>query len=105
MNIPIAVLNDLYKFNPETFSWKKLTPKGKGPCRMVRICCGMVGDRIILYRPDELFILDLSPSLKTLCKLAVIQYDLDQSELTHDIRWELAAMTNNSHKLERCNSG
>ena len=92
-----------WKFNPETFSWKKVTPKGKGPCETQWMCCCIVGDRIILFgayeRPDELFILDLRPSLKTLCKLAVIQYDLDQSELTHNIRWELAAMTNNSNKL------
>ena len=27
------------------------------------------------------------PSLKTLCKLAVIQYNLDQSCLPHDIRY------------------
>lgn len=27
------------------------------------------------------------PSLKTLCKLAVIQYSLDQSCLPHDIRY------------------
>ena len=61
------------------------------------MCCCILGDRIVLIggddRPDELFILDLSPSLKTLCKLAVIQYDLEQLELTHNIRWELAAMT------------
>uniref|UniRef100_A0A4W3H088 Kelch domain-containing protein 3-like n=1 Tax=Callorhinchus milii TaxID=7868 RepID=A0A4W3H088_CALMI len=37
------------------------------------------------------------PSLKTLCKLAVIQYSLDQSVLPHDIRWELTAMTTNSN--------
>ena len=58
----------------------------------------MVGDRIILFVRnvhDELFVLDLSPSLKTLCKIVVIQYNLDQSELTHDIRWELEAMTTN----------
>ena len=66
------------------------------------MCCCIVGDRIILFggysRPKELYILDLSPSLKTLCKLAVIQYDLEQSELPHDIRWELAAMTNHNNQ-------
>ncbi|KAF3814603.1 hypothetical protein GH733_017761 [Mirounga leonina] len=35
--------------------------------------------------------------MKTLCKLAVIQYNLDQSCLPHDIRWELNAMTTNSN--------
>ena len=46
-------------------------------------------------RVTELFILDLSPSLKTLCKLAVVQYGLQQSQLPHNIRWELTAMTAN----------
>ena len=45
---------------------------------------------------SDLYILDFSPSLKTLCKLAVIQHGLQQSGLPHDIRWELEAMTTNS---------
>ena len=58
-------------------------------------CCCMMGDGVILFGGySDLFILDLSPSLKTLCKLAVIQYGLDQTELPHDIRWELEAMMN-----------
>uniref|UniRef100_A0A4W6CGP6 Kelch domain containing 3 n=1 Tax=Lates calcarifer TaxID=8187 RepID=A0A4W6CGP6_LATCA len=107
--------NDLWKFNPEAFSWKKVEPKGKGPCPRRRQCCCMVGDRIILFGgtspcPEQgmgdefnlmdhsdLYILDFSPNLKTLCKIAVIQYSLEQSGLPHDIRWELAAMTTNSN--------
>ncbi|KAG1963080.1 kelch domain-containing protein [Pimephales promelas] len=106
--------NDLWKFNPEAFSWRKVEPRGKGPCPRRRQCCCMVGDRIILFGgtspcPEQgmgdefnlmdhsdLYILDFSPNLKTLCKLAVIQYSLDQSGLPHDIRWELTAMTTNS---------
>ncbi|XP_055745607.1 kelch domain-containing protein 3-like [Salvelinus fontinalis] len=41
--------NDLWRFNPETFSWKKVEPQGKGPCPRRRQCCCMVGDRIILF--------------------------------------------------------
>uniref|UniRef100_A0A1A8HJL8 Kelch domain containing 3 n=1 Tax=Nothobranchius korthausae TaxID=1143690 RepID=A0A1A8HJL8_9TELE len=107
--------NDLWKFNPEAFTWKKVEPKGKGPCPRRRQCCCMVGDRIILFGgtspcPEQgmgdefnlmdhsdLYILDFSPNLKTLCKIAVIQYSLEQSGLPHDIRWELAAMTTNSN--------
>lgn len=107
--------NDLWKFNPENFTWKKVEPKGKGPCPRRRQCCCMVGDRIILFGgtspcPEQgmgdefnlmdhsdLYILDFSPNLKTLCKIAVIQYSLEQSGLPHDIRWELAAMTTNSN--------
>lgn len=107
--------NDLWKFNPEAFMWEKVEPKGKGPCPRRRQCCCMVGDRIILFGgtspcPEQgmgdefnlmdhsdLYILDFSPNLKTLCKIAVIQYSLEQSGLPHDIRWELAAMTTNSN--------
>ena len=63
----------------------------------------MVGDRVFLVggynTRDDLYVLDLSPSLKTLCKLAVLQYDLQHSELTHNIRWELAAMNTNSNPM------
>ena len=94
-------LNDLWKFNPQTFSWKKFEPKGKAPCGRAWMCCCMVGERIILIggsnTPDDLCILDLSPNLKMLCKLSVIQYGLEQSELPHDIRWELAVMTANNN--------
>ncbi|MBN3292068.1 KLDC3 protein, partial [Polypterus senegalus] len=41
--------NDLWKFNPESFTWKKIEPKGKGPCPRRRQCCCMVGDKIILF--------------------------------------------------------
>ncbi|KAJ7419301.1 hypothetical protein WISP_54826 [Willisornis vidua] len=110
--------HDLWKFNPVSLSWRKIEPKGKGPCPRRRQCCCRVGDKIILFggtrlipntgmfvntsvspSPEEgmgdefdlmdhsdLYILDFSPSLKTLCKLAVIQYSLDQSCLPHDIR-------------------
>ena len=62
-------------------------------CCMVGHCNVLFGGRYISNGLNDLYLLDLSPSLKTLCKLAVIQYDLQQSELSHDIRWELAAMT------------
>ena len=87
----------LWKFNPEQFSWKEVEPMGKGmrPVKMLMCCC-MVGDRIILIRQvstDDVYVLDLSPSLKTLFKLAVIQNGLVESELPHNIRWELGVMT------------
>ena len=53
----------------------------------------MVGDRITIVSHSDLYVLDFSPSLKTLCKLAVLQYGVEQSELPHGIRWELAGMT------------
>ena len=112
-NLNDYTLTDLWKYNPETFAWKKVQPKGEGigsrgytPASYVGKCCCRVEDRVIFipfrYKihckstishyetPDlDLFILDFSPSLKTLCKLAVIQYGLEQSGLPHNIRWEL----------------
>ena len=95
--------NDLWKFSPETFTWKKVEPKENDSFWVSHGCCCMVGDRVFIFGGishieeyrynDDLYILDLKPSLKTLCKLAVIQYDLEQSELPHNIRWELRAMT------------
>ena len=97
--------NDLWKFSPQSSSWKRVGPEGRRPGAMCGCCCTM-GDGIILgydrdnTATDELYFLDLSPSLKTLCKLAVLQYGLQQSELPHDIRWELAAMTtDNKHRI------
>ena len=101
--------NDLWKFNPETFSWRKVDPKGNGPAGGGSCKFFLVGERSFLYgRPDgwirrrsdpssiptdELYVLDFSPSLKTLCMVAALGYGLEMSGLPHNIRWELAAMT------------
>ena len=94
--------NDLWNFIPDSYSWKKVKLRGEvlRSTNYNRFCC-LVGDRVILFErihPRDLYILDLNPSLKMLCKLTVIQYGLQQSELPHNIRWELKAMTNNSNK-------
>ena len=96
--------SDVWKLNPQSHSWTKLQPRGKGPSfGWYRPSCFMLGDRMFFFGGhghfsttynDELFVLDLSPSLKTLCKLAVIQFNMEQSALPHNIRWELAAMSN-----------
>ncbi|KAM4679187.1 kelch domain-containing protein 3 isoform 2-T3 [Amazona ochrocephala] len=41
--------HDLWKFNPVSLSWRKIEPKGKGPCPRRRQCCCRVGDKIILF--------------------------------------------------------
>lgn len=41
--------HDLWKFNPGSFTWKKIEPKGKGPCPRRRQCCCIVGDKIVLF--------------------------------------------------------
>ena len=52
-------------------------------------------------KSKDLYMLDFSPSLKTLCELAVIQYSLEQRELPHNIKWELAAMPNINDKKKK----
>lgn len=32
-----------------SFTWKKIEPKGKGPCARRRQCCCIVGDKIVLF--------------------------------------------------------
>ena len=32
-----------------SFTWKKIEPKGKGPCPRRRQCCCIVGDKIVLF--------------------------------------------------------
>ena len=85
--------DDAWKFNPESFTWKEIKPKGEMQMMHYQ-CYAMVGDRVFFWAEDFglLEILDLSPSLKTLSKLAVFEYNLEKSELTHDIQWELRAM-------------
>ncbi|KAG8123150.1 putative Kelch domain-containing protein, partial [Naja naja] len=39
----------VYMFSPVSFTWKKIEPKGKGPCPRRRQCCCRVGDKIILF--------------------------------------------------------
>ena len=72
---------------------------------MSRVCCCAVGERTLLFGGDKthnsLYILDLRPSLKTLCKRAVIQYELEHSGLPHNIRWELAAITNQQQQQKK----
>jgi len=96
-------LNDVWKLNPYTFSWKRVLPKRKSTWGSVK-CFSLVGNRIILFggytahSQPIIQVLDLSPSLKTLCKLAFTQYSLEQKELPHNIRCELAAMTGRKRK-------
>lgn len=105
---------DIFKFDTKTNKWSLVSVKGTGPCARRRQCCCKIGTKVYLFggtspisqeEPDaedaeiplmdlsDLHVLDLQPSLKTLAKLAVLEYKLDTSCLPRDIRWELAAMT------------
>ena len=75
------VLNLHLNFSSVSFTWKKIEPKGKGPCPRRRQCCCIVGDKIVLFggislSPVErlgfdlidhfdLHVLDFSHNLKT----------------------------------------
>lgn len=43
------VLNLHINFSLASFTWKKIEPKGKGPCPRRRQCCCIVGDKIVLF--------------------------------------------------------
>ncbi|XP_071799387.1 kelch domain-containing protein 3-like [Asterias amurensis] len=108
--------NDLYKLDLVNYEWSKVKTYGQTPRKRRRQCCIVVGDQVIMFggtspkdrvvhggSDDEnlmdladLHILDFAPSLKTLCKVAVIQNRLDTSFLPIGIRWELKAMTTNN---------
>lgn len=115
---------DIYQFNPVTNVWSFLKIHGIGPCPRRRQCCCIVGDRLFIFggtspypagiQPipieymqqgvdptlmdhNDLHVLDFAPSLKTLCELAVIKYQLDLKVLPADLRVEIAAMTTNNN--------
>ncbi|XP_074644849.1 kelch domain-containing protein 3-like [Tubulanus polymorphus] len=106
--------NDLYRYNAETSEWSLVKVKGQGPCPRRRQCCCVIKDRVFLFGGtspctdssegtefnlmdhSDLYVLDMAPSLKTLCQLVVLEHNLDTSNLPHDIRWELTAMTTNN---------
>jgi hypothetical protein len=41
---------------------------------------------------NDTHVLDFDPSLKTLCILTVIRYNLSQTELPRELRWEIRMM-------------
>lgn len=73
--------NDLWRFDPGTSKWTELKTTGQGPSPRRRQCTVMVGSRLFLFggtMPNpkkkttledmgDLFVLDFSPSLASLC--------------------------------------
>ncbi|XP_071439603.1 kelch domain-containing protein 3 isoform X1 [Hetaerina americana] len=119
--------NDLYCFVPAANHWMQVKTRGKRPCKRRRQSCCVVGDRVFLFggtspylgpqpqfTPDneemlmdgldsklmdhnDLHVLDLVPTLRTLCLQVVLDENLDDNWLPEDIRWELRAMTTNNN--------
>ncbi|XP_023936479.2 kelch domain-containing protein 3 [Bicyclus anynana] len=109
--------NDLHRYSLKGNYWEKLTVQGVGPCQRRRQACLNYKDKVYLFggtspcaqnnRPSnesddsserlidnsDLHVLDYSPSLKTLCILAVLKYNLDQTSLPHDIIFDIMSMT------------
>ncbi|CAH1792212.1 unnamed protein product [Owenia fusiformis] len=119
-------LRDLHCFDPALNHWSFVTVQGQGPCPRRRQCCCVVGDRVFLFGGtspckvpmentefdlmdlSDLYVLDLMPTLRTLCLVAALDFKLNTDILPMEIRWELAAMTTNSNisrPLVRCSSG
>lgn len=111
---------DVYCYDPQLSSWSQVKIKGRGPCPRRRQCCCLISNKLYLFggtspNPnheenfrdilfpafdqelmdhDDLYVLDFFPSLKTLCMFLVIEYELDQSYLPKDIKYEIGTMTN-----------
>ena len=105
----------LWKFNPktnctcpwhQTCPWQRVTTKGIKRPRYRTPQSFLVRDRVVLFGSDsvsgplDVFVLDLSPSLKTLSKVAVIRHGLPWLELPRELRRELAAMTADGESAE-----
>ncbi|KAK7027367.1 kelch domain-containing protein 3 [Halocaridina rubra] len=113
--------NDLHSFDPATRQWSEVHPRGTGPCPRRRQSCCVVGSRMFLFggtSPNENFneaedlqfiedstdrrlkdhndlhVLDLEPSLKTLCLLRVqsLRDKLDTSWLPGELQALLEVM-------------
>ncbi|RWS28739.1 kelch domain-containing protein 3-like protein [Leptotrombidium deliense] len=103
--------NDLYCFNPAKNSWSRSNIKGQLPCPRRRHCCCLIDNRIYIFGGtsprlknwekfaslthiqsdvmlvdhSDLYVIDISPNLKTLCLLAVIENDMDTNLLPKKI--------------------
>lgn len=117
--------NDLWLLDPRTWKWSFLKPNGQRPSPRRRQALCQVGNQLFLFggtspysgpklyftpaqlelMPDQtsaklidhndLYVLDLSPSLRTLCLLAVIKHKgkIDETDLPQGVKNDLYYMT------------
>ena len=89
-----------------TCAWKRVTARGIKSPQSYLSRSFLVQDRVVVFGTDFLsgplhtFVLDLSPSLKTLSEVAVIRHGLPRLELPRELRRELAAMTADGESAE-----
>ncbi|GLV40018.1 uncharacterized protein CBL_10914 [Carabus blaptoides fortunei] len=115
--------NDLYRYDPIKQVWNLINTIGKRPCERRRQSCIVVGDRMYLFggtspsdNPrrrrnssnsdsdnyedtsdlmdhNDLYVLDLNPTLRSLTMLAVIENKLDYTCLPASLQFEIRMMT------------
>jgi len=113
--------NDLIKYDPVESKWYRLKPLGSGPKPRRRQCCVVNGSKLFLFGgtspliespvlnlndplwPErnlvdhsDLYVLDMTPSLKTLAMTKVIsdsRLHTQLDSLPTDLKWEIMAVT------------
>ena len=118
-----AHFNDIWLLDPSSWSWSLVRPLGKGPDPRRRQAMCLVGNQIFLFGGtspydgpplfftpnqlqqipetdgislidhNDLRVLDLSPSLKTLCLLKVVTLGLDTTWLPQDLQRDIINFT------------
>lgn len=108
--------NDLHRFNLDKAEWEAVNPLGQVPKPRHRHSSLRVGEKVfvfggtscypfsstptgaaamVLYHHNDLHVLDLSPSLRTLCLRVVLQCKLDASALPENLQKELSLISPN----------
>ncbi|CAM1301864.1 KLHDC3 (predicted) [Pycnogonum litorale] len=104
----------IYCFDPEQNIWNVVKTKANCVCARRRQCAVLVGSRLFLFGGtspdprfvhsrgdipeelidhDDLHVLDLQPSLKTLSLMSVIKYGLPVDHVTSTLRFDIMMMT------------
>ncbi|CAG7724005.1 unnamed protein product [Allacma fusca] len=108
--------NDMFRYDPETGEWQQVTPFGHGPAPRRRQGCVVIDNRVFFFggtspitnltdyvnlnQPeeqdmnltdhDDMFVLDMDPTLKTLSILKICEHNLDTSMLPLVLKWDIA---------------
>ena len=97
--------NDLHMYNPVTREWTEVSPQGPPASPGHGQSCNLVKSQLFVFggmswdwlgfKPTDLFVLDLSPSLKTLAKVAIIKHGLSTKRLPDKLEGEVSDMAGN----------
>ncbi|EDO42909.1 predicted protein [Nematostella vectensis] len=97
--------NDIYRLDTKSLVWGKVDVPGVPPCPRRRHCWCLLGstsvifggtspiagsttdDEFSLQDHSDLYVLDFDPTLRTLCKIAVLQHKLDIGVLPKVLRY------------------